>query len=104
MGKKTVKLCVSLCVCVSVCVCLGVCACVHLCVCALTGGPNAHHSCEVTLQPQTLSRYFQHPSCSKNHQSSMSIPITNTVTVTDAGQEDRLLETKELGLNICGEY
>ncbi len=33
MGKKTVKLCVSLCVCVSVCVCLGVCACVHLCVC-----------------------------------------------------------------------
>ncbi len=69
-------------------------------VCTLTGGPNAHHSCKVTLQPQTLSRYFQHLCFSKNHQSSRSIPITNTVTVTDAGEEDRLLE---LGLNICGE-
>lgn len=66
-------------------------------VCTLTGGPNAHHSCEVTLQPQTLSRYFQHFSCSKNHQASKSVPITNAVTVTDAGEEDRLLETKGVG-------
>lgn len=26
----------------------------QVCVC-VTGGPNAHHSCEVTLQPQTLT-------------------------------------------------
>lgn len=66
--------------------------------CCLTGGLRAHHSCHVTLQPQTLL-FLPVCSCCKNSSriKEHSFSQSNAVTATDAAEQEKTNGARGVG-------